>query len=87
MDAVIESTSFSVIFSRTYTSVTVGFPSVNVPVLSKAIAFTEARRSKCMPPLKRIPFLAPLEIADNVAGVMAATSAQGDATTSKIIAR
>ena len=30
---------------------------------------------------------APLEIADNVAGVMAATSAQGDATTSKIIAR
>ncbi|COF57046.1 hypothetical protein protein [Bacillus cereus G9241] len=40
-----------------------------------------------MPPLKRIPFLAPLEIADNVAGVMAATSAQGDATTSKIIAR
>ena len=71
MDAVIESTSFSVIFSRTYTSVTVGLPSVNVPVLSKAIALTEARRSKCMPPLKRIPFLAPLEIADNVAGVMA----------------
>ena len=29
----------------------------------------------------------PLEMADNVAGVMAATSAQGDATTSKIIAR
>ena len=42
MDAVIESTSFSVIFSRTYTSVTVGLPSVNVPVLSKAIALTEA---------------------------------------------
>ncbi len=40
MDAVIESTSFSVyIFSRTYTSVTVGLPSVTCnAVLSKAIA-------------------------------------------------
>ena len=44
-------------------SVTAGTPFVNVPVLSKAIAFRAPASSKWMPPLIKTPFLAAFPIA------------------------
>ena len=45
------------------------------------------KASIAAPPLNRIPFLAPLLIADKVAGVAEATNAHGLATVSSTIPR
>ena len=48
------------------TSVTTGLPSVNVPVLSKAIVSIFANFSTYMPPLNKTPFLAPDVMLDTI---------------------
>ena len=74
-------------FSKKTASVTTGWPLVNVPVLSKAMAFKCANCSKATPLFNKIPLRALLEIAAKVAGVAEATKAQGDATTNMTMPR
>ena len=67
-------------------SVTTGFPAVSVPVLSKATMSICAVRSRCEPPLIKIPRRAAPPIAEStVAGVLM-TSAHGEATTITVMA-
>ncbi len=74
--------SASVCPSRGTTSTTVGLPSVSVPVLSKAIATSRPARSRCSPPLMRIPRrAAAVRPATMLTGVEI-TNAQGQAITS-----
>ena len=69
------------------TSVTVGLPTVSVPVLSKATTSKRAASSKCAPPLNKTPRRAPLAIAERIAAGVLMISAQGEATTMTVIAR
>src|SRR5699024_7134050 len=64
-------------------SETFGFPSVKVPVLSKAIVLIAPAFSKNVPPFMSTPFLAAFPIADTIATGVEITSAQGQATISK----
>ena len=73
-------------FSPT-TSVTSKRPRVRVPVLSKATAFTRPRASMKRPPLKSTPFFAAFAIAERIVAGVAMTRAQGEATTSSVMAR
>jgi len=68
-------------------SVTTGLPSVSVPVLSKAMQSMAEKFSIAMPPLKRIPRLAALEMAERTAGVADAIKAQGEATVNSTMPR
>src|SRR5690625_6667440 len=81
METMIDSYSFccsSVTSSAKYTSVTTGFPVVNVPVLSKATAVKSDKFDKYDPPLNKTPRLARLLIAERVAGMSVAANAHGD---------
>src|SRR5215218_7839561 len=60
-------------------SVTDGFPTVNVPVLSKTIVLTLFAISICSPPLYNIPFSAPLPVPIIRAAGVAMPNAQGQA--------
>ena len=62
-------------------SVTAGIPLVNVPVLSKAIAFKCPAASKWIPPLINTPFFAAFPIAVTTATGVETTKAQGQPTT------
>ena len=59
---------------------------VRVPVLSNAMVSSCARRSKTSPPRRRSPRLAPMEDATRTAVGVASPSAQGQATTSTLMA-
>jgi hypothetical protein len=69
------------------TLATTGWPEVSVPVLSKAMALILPNASTNALPLNRMPFRAALDSAESRVGIIAAASAQGDATTRKIMAR
>ena len=64
---------------------TVGFPFVNVPVLSKTIDSIEDNCSKDSPPFNKIPCFAALDKLAKIAGLADATKAHGDITVNKII--
>src|SRR5713226_9459521 len=64
------------------TSVTCGFPSVNVPVLSNTATEILFSSSIASPPLNITPFDAPLLIPTIIAVGVARPSAHGHATTS-----
>ena len=66
---------------------TAGSPRVSVPVLSKQMASTSARRSTAAPPRKRTPRRAPAAMAASTAEGMERTRAQGLITTRSVIAR
>ena len=63
-------------------SVTVGFPSVIVPVLSNITVSTLCASSKASPLFISIPFSAPLPVPTIIAVGVASPSAQGHAITS-----
>ena len=63
-------------------SVTCGFPSVRVPVLSKATTDKLPASSRYLPPLISTPFFAALPIADTMETGVDITSAQGHPTNS-----
>ncbi len=69
------------------TSVSTGLPSVRVPVLSKAIAFTDPSASSGPPPFTRMPRRAERAIAASTALGVAIASAHGLAATSTAMAR
>ena len=73
------SSSFE-IFSQII-SVTLGFPSVIVPVLSKTTVFKFCVLSKASPLLIRIPFSAPLPVPTIIAVGVAKPKAHGQAIT------
>ena len=62
-------------------------PRVSVPVLSNATTLTRPSASMKRPPLNSTPLRAAFAIADRIVAGVAITSAQGDATTSSVIAR
>ncbi|MPM10760.1 hypothetical protein SDC9_57094 [bioreactor metagenome] len=67
--------------SRTSTSVTFGFPSVIVPVLSKTIVWILCVTSRAVPLLISTPFSAPLPVPTMMAVGVAKPNAQGQAMT------
>jgi len=67
--------------------VTTGRPTVRVPVLSNTTASTRPAASRCEPPLIRMPRRAPLPIAALIAVGVASPTAQGQATSSIVMAR
>ena len=69
------------------TLVSLGLPSVSVPVLSKASAVSTPRSSKGRPPLMSTPLLAALATPLNTALGVAIAKAQGLAATNTAIAR
>lgn len=68
-------------------SVTRGVPSVSVPVLSSATASTCPSRSITTADLTSTPWRPALAMADRSGGIVARTTAQGDATIMNVIAR
>ena len=64
-----------------------GRPTVSVPVLSNAITRTSASASSDAPPLKSTPCRAPFDTAATMVAGIEITKAQGDATTSSVMAR
>lgn len=80
-DVIIPSISVSEDFPRFIMSVTLDFPSVRVPVLSKIIAFTLQAVSSGSHPFIRIPFDAPIPVPTIMAVGVASPSAQGQAMT------
>ena len=85
--AAIESAAFSLPPSRMSIFDTTNAPFVSVPVLSKANWLTPARFSMATPPRNKMPFRAPAAIATRIADGIDKTSAQGEATTSKVMVR
>ena len=68
-------------------AVTSNRPCVSVPVLSNATAFTRPSVSMKRPPLNRMPWRAAFAIADRMVAGVAITSAHGEATTRRVMAR
>ena len=64
-----------------------GLSSVMVPVLSKAIAVSRPRFSRCAPPLISTPNWAARATAERTAAGVPMASAHGEAATSTAIAR
>lgn len=64
-----------------------GVPSVSVPVLSSATASTCPSRSITTADFTSTPWRPALAMADNRGGMVASTTAHGDATIMKVIAR
>ena len=62
-------------------SVTLGFPCVKVPVLSKVIVLIFEIFSRTCPPFRRTPLLAAAPIADTIVTGVEITKAHGQATT------
>lgn len=62
---------------------TFGFPSVKVPVLSKAIILIAVKSERKQPPLNKTPCRAKFEMPANVAGMTDTAKAQGEADTKK----
>ena len=75
------SSSSSDIFCVTIRSVTVGFPSVMVPVLSKTMVWIFLASSRASPDLMRTPYSAPLPVPTMMAVGVAKPRAQGQAMT------
>lgn len=80
-DVAIDRISFSLDHPRLIISVTFGFPSVIVPVLSKTIASILHATSSGSPHLIRIPFCAHFPVPTIIAVGVASPSAQGHAIT------
>ena len=72
--------SFTLLFNTI--SVTFGFPSVIVPVLSNITVFTLCADSSASPPFIKIPFSAPFPVPTIIAVGVANPNAQGQAITS-----
>ena len=72
--------------ARGITSVRSGRPSVRVPVLSKATAVIVAARSRCSPPLIRMPSRAPRPMPATMETGIEMTSAPGHPITSRVSA-
>ncbi len=68
-------------------SVTRGVPSVSVPVLSRATASTWPRRSITTADFTSTPCRPAFAIADSSGGMVASTTAHGEATIMKVMAR
>ena len=73
--------------SAASTAVSSGRPDVSVPVLSKATTSTSARCSMATADFTSTPCRPALAIADSSGGMVASTTAHGDATNSKVMAR
>ncbi len=86
-DAAARSRSGWAIPSAHARSVTSGWPRVRVPVLSNAKTFVAASISKLAPPFSKIPLRAAEAMAEMKAEGTLMTSAQGDATVIKTMAR
>ena len=71
---------------NTFISVTFGFPTVSVPVLSNTTQSTFAICSKTSPPRNKIPLLAAKLVATNTAVGVAKPKAHGHATTKTFVA-
>ncbi|GAA1550165.1 hypothetical protein GCM10009678_36370 [Actinomadura kijaniata] len=72
---------------RGRTSVTFGAPSVRVPVLSSATASIRPSRSMTTADFTSTPCRPALAMADSSGGMVASTTAHGDATIMKVMAR
>ena len=64
-----------------------GVPSVSVPVLSSATASIWPRRSITTADLTSTPWRPALAMADSSGGIVASTTAHGEATIMKVMAR
>ncbi len=64
-----------------------GVPSVSVPVLSSATASAWPRRSITTADLTRTPWRPALAMAESRGGMVASTTAQGEATIMNVMAR
>lgn len=72
---------------RGVTAVTSGVPSVRVPVLSRAAVSISPRRSMATADLTRTPCRPALAMAESSGGMVARTTAHGEATIMKVMAR
>ena len=72
---------------KVITSVTPNLPSVSVPVLSKASAFSPPMFSRCTPPLISTPLRAAWAMPANTAAGVPNASAHGEAATSNSMPR
>lgn len=73
--------------SSAATAMTCGRPAVSVPVLSNATVSVRPSCSMTTADLTSTPFRPAVAIADSNGGMVASTTAQGDATIMKVIAR
>ncbi|OPY65528.1 MAG: hypothetical protein A4E57_03163 [Syntrophorhabdaceae bacterium PtaU1.Bin034] len=85
--AALESTSSLVTPSAVTIALTLGFPSVRVPVLSKRTTSVRPASSRKAPPLTRIPALAARPMVATIAVGVARINAQGHPTISTAMAR